>query len=241
MICALLLFLPAPAVHAQEQGSAQSDTRTVTGRVLADETGEPLENVLVRLAVQGLQDLTDARGRFRIDGVRPILDTLVASYFAISQTRHAVDLSRPETLGVELRLAGTPPSPEEPEEAAAPAEPGEKAWIDCRSWLVEADNRADRPVEIYPWLGDPEADFDSLSESQRADDTGKLITVLAIGDRKGISLTALEPVLLLYSSRVTETASGMQRRQFVGWVTPEHQEIWRMQGLRIRLSCQEQE
>lgn len=240
MIYAVLL-LPAPTAHAQVQEAAGDTSRTVTGRVVAEESGEPLENVLVVLAVQGLQALTDSRGRFRIDGAAPVVDTLVATYFAISETRRVLDLSATETLGIELRLAGTPPRPKEPDVAEAATESDGAASSDCTTWLVDADNRARRPVEIYPWLGDPEADLRALSESERADFTGELITTLAEGDRKAIRLTALRPVLLLYGSRVTDTASGMQRRVFIGWAAPEDQDIRRMQGLRVRFSCEEPE
>ncbi len=239
MICAALLFLPALAAHAQEPGSAESTTRTVAGRVVADETGEPLENVLVELVVQGLHALTDSRGRFRIEGAEPVLDTLVASYFAISETRRALDLSGPGDQRVELRLAGAPSSPEEPEETEAPAESDEEASVTCSTWYVDASNRADRPIEIYAWLGSPDADFDSLSETERARGSGDLITVLGVGERQGIRLRATWPILLLFGKRVTEAASGVQDRPFVGWITPGEQEIRRMQGLRFRISCEE--
>ena len=44
MIGAALLFLPALAAHAQEPVSAEGATLTVAGRVVADETGEPLRH-----------------------------------------------------------------------------------------------------------------------------------------------------------------------------------------------------
>ena len=176
----------------------------------------------------------------RIQGEPSVVDTLVATYFAISKTRRVLDLSASETLGIELRLAGTPPAPKEPEVAPG-AESEQAASTDCTTWLVDADNRASRPVEVYPWLGDPEADLRSLSESQRAERTGELITILAEGDRKAIRITAFRPVLVLYGSRVTETASGMQRRVFIGWVTPDDQDIRRTQGLRVRFSCEDRE
>jgi hypothetical protein len=231
MICAALLLLPALAAHAQEPGSAEGTTRTVTGRVVADETGEPLENVLVELVVQGLNTLTDSRGRFRIEGAEPVLDTLVASYFAVSEMRRALDLSRPGDQRVELRLAGTPPSPEEPEEP--------EASTTCSTWYVDARNHAERPVEIFPWLGNPDADLGALSETERARGAGDLITVLGVGERQGIRLRATWPILLLFGSRVSGTASGAQDRPFVGWITPEDQEIRRMQGLRFLISCEE--
>jgi hypothetical protein len=234
MICAALLFFPALAAHAQEPVSAEGATRTVAGRVVADETGEPLENVLVELVVQGLHALTDSRGRFRIEGAEPILDTLVASYFAVSEMRRALDLSRPGDQRVELRLAGTPPSSKEEEEAEEA-----EASITCSTWYVDARNRADRPVEIFPWLGNPDADIGSLSETERARGAGDLITVLGVGDRQGIRLRATWPILLLFGSRVSEAASGIQDRPFVGWITPEEQEIRRMQGLRFLISCEE--
>ncbi len=233
MIWAALL-LPAPAAHAQEAGAADSTTRTVAGRVLADETGEPLENVLVELVVQGLNALTDARGRFRIEGAEPGLDTLVASYFALSEVRRALDLSRPGDHRVELRLAGAPPSPSQPEETEEAEAPPT-----CRTWYVDARNHAERPVEVFPWLGNPDADLDALSETERARGAGDLITVLGVGERQAIRLRAAWPILLLFGSRVSGMAPGAQDRPFIGWITPEEQEIRRMQGLRLRISCEE--
>jgi hypothetical protein len=233
MIPVVLLFFPPLAAHAQEPGSAEDTTRTVAGRVVADETGEPLENVLVELVAQGLSALTDSRGRFKIEGAAPVLDTLVASYFAISETRRALDLSRPGDQRVELRLAGTPSSPEEPEET--------EASTTCSTWYVDARNRADRPVEIFPWLGNPDVDLGSLSETERERGAGDLITVLGVGERQGIRLRATWPILMLFGSRVSEAASGVQDRPFVGWITPEEQEIRRMQGLRFQISCEESE
>ena len=209
-IGAALLFLPALAAHAQEPVSAEGTTRTVAGRVVADETGEPLENVLVELVVQGLHALTDSRGRFRIEGAEPVLDTLVASYFAISETRRALDLSRSGTdrlPRVELRLAGTPPaSPEEPEETLeAPAESDEEA-SDHLLHLVRGC-AATTPIarwRYFPGWGSPDADLGALSETERARGAGDLITVLGVGERQGIRLRATWPILLLFGSRVTE-------------------------------------
>ena len=239
MISAILLFLPALAAHAQEPDAAEDTTRMVSGRVVADETGEPLENVLVELAVQGLNALTDSRGRFKIEGAEPVLDTLVASYFAVSETRQALDLSRPGDQRVELRLAGAPASPAEEEATEASAEADEEASITCSTWYVDARNRADRPVEIIPWLGSKDADIGSLSETELERGAGDLITVLGVGERQGIRLRATWPILMLFGSRISEAASGVQDRPFVGWITPEEQEIRRMQGLRFEISCEE--
>jgi hypothetical protein len=160
-----------------------------------------------------------------------MLDTLVASYFALSETRRALDLSRPGDQRVELRLAGAPSSPEAPEETADSTT--------CSTWYVDARNRADRPVEIFPWLGNPDADLGALSETERERGAGDLITVPGVGERQGIRLRATWPILMLFGSRVSEAASGVQDRPFIGWITPEEQEIRRMQGLRFQISCEE--
>ena len=241
IICAgLFLLLPALAAHAQEPEVAEGRTRTVAGRVVADETGEPLENVLVELAIQGLSALTDSRGRFKIEGIEPALDTLVASYFAISETRQALDL-RSANQRVELRLAGAPSSPAEPEETEASSEAGEEARTACSTWYVDARNNANRPVEIIPWLGNKDADLGSLSETELASRAGELIPVLGVNERQGIRLRATWPILLLFGQRISEAASGVQNRPFVGWITPEEQVIRRMQGLRFRIECEEPE
>ena len=121
--------------------------------------------------------------------------------------------------------------PEETEEAEAPPT--------CRTWYVDARNHAERPVEVFPWLGNPDADLGSLSETERARGAGDLITVLGVGERQAIRLRATWPILLLFGSRVSGTAPGAQDRPFIGWITPEEQEIRRMRGLRLRISCEE--
>jgi hypothetical protein len=148
--------------------------------------------------------------------------------------RRALDLSRPGDHRVELRLAGAPPSPSQPEETEEAEAPPT-----CRTWYVDARNHAERPVEVFPWLGNPDADLDALSETERARGAGDLITVLGVGERQAIRLRAAWPILLLFGSRVSGMAPGAQDRPFIGWITPEEQEIRRMQGLRLRISCEE--
>jgi hypothetical protein len=103
----LLTFalLCSPRAYAQEADQSDESTRTLTGTVVAEESGEPLENVLVELESQGLQALTDSMGRFRIAGARPGIDTVRASYFSLTQSRIPVDLTSPGGHRVELTLS----------------------------------------------------------------------------------------------------------------------------------------
>ena len=103
----LLTFalLCSPRAYAQKADQSDESTRTLTGTVAAEESGEPLENVLVELESQGLQVLTDSMGRFRIAGARPGIDTVRASYFSLTQSRTPVNLTSPGGHRVELTLS----------------------------------------------------------------------------------------------------------------------------------------
>ena len=95
----------ALAAGVQPAFSQEDAVRVLAGTVVAEESGEPLANVLVELESQGLQALTDSMGRFRIAGARPGIDTVRASYFSLTQSRIPVDLTSPGGHRVELTLS----------------------------------------------------------------------------------------------------------------------------------------
>ena len=97
--------LIALAAGVQPAFSQEDAVRVLAGTVVAEESGEPLANVLVELESQGLQALTDSMGRFRIAGARPGIDTVRASYFSLTQSRIPVDLTSPGGHRVELTLS----------------------------------------------------------------------------------------------------------------------------------------
>ncbi len=101
----LFLALVALGAGVQPALSQEDAVRVLTGTVVAEESGEPLANVLVELESQGLQALTDSLGRFRIAGARPGIDTVRASYFNLAYSRIAVDLTSPGGHQVELTLS----------------------------------------------------------------------------------------------------------------------------------------
>ncbi len=95
----------ALAAGVQPAFSQEDAVRVLAGTVVAEESGEPLANVLVELESQGLQALTDSMGRFRIAGARPGIDTVRASYFNLASSRFPVDLTSPGGHQVELTLS----------------------------------------------------------------------------------------------------------------------------------------
>ena len=97
--------LVALAAGVQPAFSQEDAVRVLAGTVVAEESGEPLANVLVELESQGLQALTDSMGRFRIAGARPGIDTVRASYFNLAHSRIPVDLTSPGGHQVELTLS----------------------------------------------------------------------------------------------------------------------------------------
>ena len=101
----LLPGFVALAAGVQPAFSQEDAVRALAGTVVAEESGEPLANVLVELESQGLQALTDSMGRFRIAGARPGIDTVRASYFNLASSRIPVDLTSPGGHQVELTLS----------------------------------------------------------------------------------------------------------------------------------------
>jgi hypothetical protein len=89
-------------------GAASAQTATVTGRVLDRETRAPLAGAVVALQPQGLQALSDDQGRFRIEGVRPGMVRLEATYLGYApavETSVMARTSRPTFVSLELRPA----------------------------------------------------------------------------------------------------------------------------------------
>jgi len=97
--------LVALTAGVQPAFSQEDAVRVLAGTVVAEESGEPLANVLVELESQGLQALTDSMGRFRMAGARPGIDTVRASYFNLAYSRMPVDLTSPGGHQVELTLS----------------------------------------------------------------------------------------------------------------------------------------
>ncbi len=109
VMAALSMFIlgtgVALAAGVQPAFSQDDAVRVLAGTVVAEESGEPLANVLVELESQGLQALTDSMGRFRIAGARPGIDTVRASYLNLASSRVPVDLTSPGGHQVELTLS----------------------------------------------------------------------------------------------------------------------------------------
>jgi hypothetical protein len=101
----LFPVLVALGAGVQPAFSQEDAVRVLAGTVVAEESGEPLANVLIELESQGLQALTDSMGRFRIAGARPGIDTVRASYFNLAYSRIPVDLTSPSGHQVELTLS----------------------------------------------------------------------------------------------------------------------------------------
>jgi hypothetical protein len=89
-------------------GAASAQTATVTGRILDRETRTPLAGAVVAVQPQGLQALSDDQGRFRIEGVRPGMVRLEATYLGYApavETSVMARTSRPTFVLLELRPA----------------------------------------------------------------------------------------------------------------------------------------
>ena len=97
-----LALLCSPHAYAQRADESDGNTRTLTGTVVVEDTGNPLQNVLVELESLGLQTLTDSAGRYTIAGVSAGIDTVKATYFDLWTVRRPVDLTEPGTHAVDL-------------------------------------------------------------------------------------------------------------------------------------------
>ena len=67
----LRLLAIAAVLAGALPASAAAQTATLTGRVLNRETRAPRPGAVVRVEPQGTETLTDAQGRFRIEGLTP--------------------------------------------------------------------------------------------------------------------------------------------------------------------------
>ena len=99
-----LALLCSPHAYAQRADESDGNTRTLTGTVVVEDTGQSLENVLVELESSGLQALTDSAGRYTIRGASAGIDTVKATYFDLWTVRRPVDLTEPGTYAVDLSV-----------------------------------------------------------------------------------------------------------------------------------------
>jgi hypothetical protein len=102
------VVLLIPSIFFLPLGAASAQTATVTGRILDRETRTPLAGAVVAVQPQGLQALSDDQGRFRIEGVRPGMVRLEATYLGYApavETSVMARTSRPTFVLLELRPA----------------------------------------------------------------------------------------------------------------------------------------
>lgn len=86
----------------------QAQTATLTGQVLDADTRVPLPGALVTVQPQGIQAISDDRGRFRMEGVEPGMVSLEVSYLGYApaaETSIMARTSRPTFVSLELRPA----------------------------------------------------------------------------------------------------------------------------------------
>lgn len=95
----VLAAFGADALPAQERGA------TVAGRVVAAETGEPLEGVLVRVDDSRLAALTDSTGAYRIPNVPPGPRTLRAERIGFASAEVTLSVPVSGVVSREIRLA----------------------------------------------------------------------------------------------------------------------------------------
>ena len=103
ILVATLGFLSAAGVHAQEEGPAPIRV-TLRGVVLDEVTGTPVAGAAVFLEAENYGALTDPNGAFRIDGVPPGSQTVVATQFGYWEI--AADVEVPEagaTIEIDLK------------------------------------------------------------------------------------------------------------------------------------------
>ncbi len=100
VVLALALMALPVAVAAQ--------TATITGRVVDAETQAPLAGVAISIQPQGVSGYSDARGRFRIEGVTPGMIRLEATtlgYGLVVESELMARTSRPTFVTIEMRAA----------------------------------------------------------------------------------------------------------------------------------------
>lgn len=101
------LLVPLTVLVMEKPALSQERERSVlTGTVVSVETHQPLAAVLIELESQGVQTLTDSAGRFRLQGLAPIVDTVKATYFNLAAGRVPVDLTGAGPHEIDLALSG---------------------------------------------------------------------------------------------------------------------------------------
>lgn len=95
-LCALLALDPSPA---------SGQDASIVGRVLTADTGEPVGSATVRLEERGRDQLTDAGGRFRFEGLESGPFRLSVERIGFDAARREGELAPGETLEMTLTLA----------------------------------------------------------------------------------------------------------------------------------------
>lgn len=85
--------------------AASGQDASIVGRVVSADTGEPVENAIVRLEERGQERLADADGRFGFRGLEPGAFRLTVERIGFAAARREGELAPGETLEVTLVLA----------------------------------------------------------------------------------------------------------------------------------------
>ncbi len=99
-----LMALPLILLSTVE--AAQGQSAVVTGQVLDVETQAPLPGVVVTVLAQGLETISDSRGRFRIEEVAPgmiRLQAITLGYAPAIEPEVMARTSRPTFVSIEMR------------------------------------------------------------------------------------------------------------------------------------------
>lgn len=100
---ALLVLAAAPAAVA-----AQGGVGTIAGRVVAEQTGEPLEGAVVEVREAALQVSSAADGSFRVDRLKPGLYTVEVRLLGRTQREERVQVAAGVTAPLTVLLALSP-------------------------------------------------------------------------------------------------------------------------------------
>lgn len=95
------LTSPLPAFQQDDDTSSAA----FAGRVIHEESGEPLSNARVTLELGGRRTTTDGQGRFLLREARPGIDVVTVSLVGYAEMSLPVDLARGSTTTVTLHLA----------------------------------------------------------------------------------------------------------------------------------------